>query len=367
MRAKMRKRQSGAAMRRAFLSAVWAKDKRAQGGGKSGSARFRGKRLATAHRRQSGQALTEIMLSSLLVLIPAFIFGWAIYAYGQARTSALNGARYAAWERTVWREGAADGVAAAVRSAGEIEEHMVERFFGKADAVIRSTYPSGNRSGNADLPSFYSVHNGDKVVDIERPAGSANDGQASRPTLKLYDNGETTSTLSTVYNAIENIMGILGGGGMELEDKGLYVAEVNLNLNAIRNVKVFDSLNLNLTQRAAVVTDAWSAGGKKHEETIVRPLVPFSLIDQIIEPLNDISALASVAGDGSPFREFKPGCVRGDVVPTDALAQPSEQVGQERVFSLGGQQIDQWQRNGSGLGLLDWLQQRNSGSGGTCN
>ncbi|MDR0674013.1 MAG: hypothetical protein LBF93_10270, partial [Zoogloeaceae bacterium] len=54
--------------------------------------------------RQRGQALVEVVLSLLLVLIPMFIIGWALYAHGQARTSALNGARYAAWERTVWRD-----------------------------------------------------------------------------------------------------------------------------------------------------------------------------------------------------------------------------------------------------------------------
>ncbi|MDR2031789.1 MAG: hypothetical protein LBP86_05960 [Azoarcus sp.] len=221
----------------------------------------------------------EVILSMLLVLIPTFIFGWALYAYGQARTTALNGARYAVWERTVWREpGKKDlppGVA--VRSAGEIEGHMVERIFARPGTAIQSTYSP--QATNADLPSFYTGHNGDRVIDIERKSNEAKEGEAARPTLKLYDNGEKTSTVASIYNGLSGIMKTLGADGMKLEDKGLYVAEVNLKLNAIRNVKVFEDLNLTISERAAVVTDGWSAGGAVHEKAIVEPMVPMSMLN----------------------------------------------------------------------------------------
>jgi len=54
--------------------------------------------------RQRGQALTEIVLILLLVLIPLFVFNWYLNAHYNARTTALSAARYAAWERTVWFE-----------------------------------------------------------------------------------------------------------------------------------------------------------------------------------------------------------------------------------------------------------------------
>jgi hypothetical protein len=276
-------------------------------------------RSVPARSRQRGQALTEVVLSALLVLIPTFIFGWTMYAYGQARTSSLNGARYAAWERTVWRAGGVSNAAAAVRSEGVIGEHMVERFFGRADAVIRSEYTASNRSGNADLPSFYSLHNGDHVIDIQRPRGSAGDGQAARPTLKLSDNGTGTSTIASLYNGISSIADLLGGGGGPgLEDKGLYVAEVSAKLNAVRNVKVFDALNLDITQRAAVITDAWSAGGQKHEEAIVKPMVPMAVLGELLEPVMEVfNKIGFGMSRPTPFTEFKPGCVLGDVAPSE--------------------------------------------------
>ena len=93
-------------------------------------------------RRQRGQALVEVTLSALLALIPAFIFGWALYAHGQARTTALNGARYAAWELTVWRDpGSKSWSGAAARSTGEIENLMIERFFARPEAPISRPPP----------------------------------------------------------------------------------------------------------------------------------------------------------------------------------------------------------------------------------
>jgi hypothetical protein len=265
---------------------------------------------------QRGQALTEVVLSMMLVLIPTFIIGWALYAFGQTRTTALNGARYAAWERTVWREDGDSSVAK--KSTNDIREFMVERFFARPDAAITSNLIS---PANADIPSFYSLHNGDKVIDLERTVADAQEGKAARPTLTLNESPEKTSTMATLYNGMSSIMGKLGGGGgMELEDKGLYVAEVKLKLNAVRHLKVFEDLNLMVTQRAAVVTDNWSAGGEAHEEAVVKPMVPASKLSEMTE-------FFGLLEEWTPFAEFEPGCIRGDVAPKDMLPSGSAQAG----------------------------------------
>lgn len=255
----------------------------------------------------------------LLVLIPTFIFIWILSAHGQTRTAALGGARYAAWERTVWRESPAEKAGGALRSSSEIEKLMIERIF-VPDRAIRSNIETP--ATNADLPSFYTLHHGDKLVDIERKPGEARAGEAARPTLKLYESGKVTSTVLELYNDLAGILSILGLKKIDLEEKGLYVAEVNLKLNAVRRVKVFESLNLDLTQRAAVVTDAWSAAGKAHEEAMVKPMVPFSNLQTLVD-LFDIPILR----DYWPFTNFKPGCVRGDLVPKDMLPAGAAQAG----------------------------------------
>jgi hypothetical protein len=275
------------------------------------------------NRCQRGQALVEVVLSMLLVLVPTFIFIWILSAHAQTRTAALNGARYAAWERTVWRAAASPGSTAAVRSSGEIERLMIERIF-VPDRAIKSSI--GSPATNADLPSFYALHNSDKLVDIERASRAAGDGEAARPTLKLNDSGKTTSTVSTLYNGLANAMSFLGAEKIKLEEKGLYVAEVNLKLNAVQHVKLFDSLNLDLTQYAAVVTDAWSAGGREHEEAVVQPMVPFSALQPVTNVFNAFDNIP-ILQNMSPFTNFKPGCVRGDVVPGEMLSPGTVQPG----------------------------------------
>jgi hypothetical protein len=210
----------------------------------------------------------------------------------------------------VWREDK--------RSTSDIENLMIERFFARPEAAIQSSYSP--QATNADLPSFYSLHNGDKVIDIERKAGEAKEGEGARPTLTLTESSEKTSTVATLYNGFSSLMSALGGSGMKLEDKGLYVAEVKVKLNAVRHLKVFEDLNLTLTQRAAVVTDSWSAGGASHEEAVVEPMVPASR-------LQGLTGFFDLLGSWTPFAEFDPGCVRGDVVPTDMLPSGSTQVG----------------------------------------
>ena len=166
------------------------------------------------------------------------------------------------------------------------------------------------------MPSFYSLHNGDTLIDIEPDAGEAGSGEAARPTLKLYDNGETTSSVASAFNGFAGFM----GSEMQLEKKGLYVAEVKVKLNAVRHVKVFEDLDLGLTQRAAVVTDAWSAGGVEHEVATVKPLVPASALEGLKDFFGPL-------GQWTPLGNLEPGCIRGDVVPKDMLASGTAQVG----------------------------------------
>ncbi|MDR2452009.1 MAG: hypothetical protein LBE85_09665 [Candidatus Accumulibacter sp.] len=265
----------------------------------------------------------------LLVLIPIFMIGWALYAYGQARTTALNGARFAAWERTVWRDGDGDGDNA--RTTAAIEDLMIERFFARPGAAIQSSVAGAT---NADVPSFYSLHNGDKVVDIEKAPGDAQEGEAARPTLTLEESSEKTSTVATIYNRFSKAMGKVGAKGMPLEDKGMYEAEVSVKLNAVRHLKVFEDLNLTVTQRATVVADSWSAGGKEYEESVVEPLVPMGLVQEILDefkPLTDVldDAEEDFGAEVNPFREFVPGCVQGDIVPTDMLPSGSTQINKD--------------------------------------
>ncbi|GHU11073.1 hypothetical protein FACS1894185_3680 [Betaproteobacteria bacterium] len=250
--------------------------------------------------------MTEVVLALLLVLIPLFVFGWILYTHSQVRTTALSAARYAAWERTVWLDGE-DTPSTNRRSESEIEHFMLKRFFGRPEAEILSTHDD-RAMKNENLPSFYALHNGDNLLNVENTEGKTGEGE--RPTLALWEDTRDTTTVGDLYNGISSVMKKLGAEPIKLENKGLYVARVNVKVNAVKGVKLFEDMNLKFEQQAAVLTDAWSAAGKINEEERVRTMVPVSLLD--IEIFRQVAA---IFGSATPFQEFRPGCVRGDVVP----------------------------------------------------
>jgi hypothetical protein len=89
---------------------------------------------------------------------------------------------------------------------------------------------------------------------------------------------------------------------------------------------VFEDLNLTITQRAAMATDGWRAGGAEHEKAIVEPMVPMSILnDGVFGQFFDFFKTPILA-PFTPFSEFEPGCVMGDVVPKDSRVQGSNVV-----------------------------------------
>jgi hypothetical protein len=261
--------------------------------------------ISKGRRAQQGQALTEVALALLLVLIPLFIFGWALYAHSQARTTALSAARYAAWERTVWLEN---------RNGKTIENMMIERLFTQPDknnAQFVSRADAGNTK-NDKLPSFYELHNGDNLLELEKTSGGQ--GEGSRPTLRLYDSGETTSQTGEAYNKIASAANVLSGASVELETRGLYVADVSVKLNAVRGVKLLEDLDLTYEQRAAVLTNGWSVAGSADEVARVRPMVPSSVIGDLLDKLG-VTTLLSVFDGWTPFGQLDLGHVEPDIVP----------------------------------------------------
>jgi hypothetical protein len=275
--------------------------------------------MKTYRSIQRGQALTEVVLALLLVLIPLFIFQWSLSAHTRLRTTALSAARYAAWERTVWlnTDKGRDVPAStykATRGEKIIEDLMVERFFAKPEAPIVSHTETHNVV-NGSLSSFYELHNGDNLLELER-AGDTGAGEGTRPALSLYENGETTSTIGQAYNVIAKATDALGGAKAELETKGIYVADVSVKLNAVHGVRLLEDLDLTFKQRSAVMSDGWSLAGSEHEVARVKPMVPSSIIGNFMENFG-INALLDVLGDFTPFSELDLGHVEPDVVPSN--------------------------------------------------
>src|SRR5690606_1286849 len=60
--------------------------------------------------KQSGQAMTEFVIGTVLFLMPLFLIVPMMGKYADVKATAAQTARYVAWERTVWYGGASSSV-----------------------------------------------------------------------------------------------------------------------------------------------------------------------------------------------------------------------------------------------------------------
>lgn len=283
--------------------------------------------LPAPARRQLGQAMTEMVIALLLVLIPLFVFAWAINSYGTSRNLALSAARYAAWERTVWFESAPTdspltGQLRVQKPQATVQQEMLDRVFvrhtGNAPA-IRSTLPQ-QAPRNSDLVSYTEGHDGRDRVELERLNGQ--NEQGSRPALRLADTGTRTSTgVADALNQLSAVTSPLSGSPrIDLESRGIWQAQVQLRPNALNVSAVSNGRQqylpfVTFTETAAAMGDPWNVGGWQHEERRVKPLVPSNIFDNSV--LNTIRNIVGSIVTPLDSSNLKPGYVDADRLPPD--------------------------------------------------
>lgn len=204
--------------------------------------------------------MTEFVIGTTLLLIPVFLIVPLLGKYLDMRSATIQGARYIAWERTVWYGGAASTnskwTQANFRSEADIRTRMGQLFFESnyTDAVWR------DRAGNA-LRGTYNA------------------------TLPASE-----STPGIVDDFLSPIIGITSFiGGFNLELNGLYTGTVTfnaLNTTPIRQVlgtevgglQEWGALGLSFTDKNVILANGWSAKGSSHVTEQVRGLTPTSIL-----------------------------------------------------------------------------------------
>lgn len=272
--------------------------------------------------------MTEMVLALLLVLIPLFVFAWAINSYGTARNLALSGARYAAWERTVWFESAPTdspltGQLRVQKTQAAVQNEMLDRVFVRRTGntpEIRSTLPT-QAPRNSDALTYTLGHDGDRNrLELERTNGQNESG--SRPALQLRDSGIRTSTgVADALNALSGVTSALSSSPrIDLESRGVWQAQVQLRPNALNVSDVSNGRQdylpfITFTETAAAMGDPWNVGGNTHEERRVKPLVPSNIFSNSV--LNTIRDVIGSVVEPLRSNNLKPGYVDTDRLPPD--------------------------------------------------
>lgn len=202
---------------------------------------------------QRGQALTEFVIGAVLFLIPLFLIIPLLGKYADIKASAIQAARYNAWERTVWYGQTAS-------STGDWEGND------KSEATIKSEMASKflvsdlwyDRAGTAMI------------------AGSSNS----------ITNEESPGTANTILGFAVSVANALGPFNLEMD--GLYAGTATVNIANTTSVisEVLGSgagsdparLNLSITDKNVIMANGWGANGAAHVKKQVQGLTPTSLL-----------------------------------------------------------------------------------------
>jgi hypothetical protein len=270
-------------------------------------------------RNGSGQALVEFLITATLVLIPMFLVIPLLGKYMDMKATAIQAARYAAWERTVWF-GHADW-AAGQKTDLQIQHEVQWRFFSN-NATAKLQASDGGATGWAGGP---------KALWRDR---------AGYPMLVNYDSdvtqsrvrGETPGLINDILDPVVSAISTVGsilGAAFVLDMDSLYTATVNVQ--TVQTVPIKQVLNAGaatgavapmFSERNVLIANGWSANGAAQVKAQTEGLTPTSFFQR--SPLSDILTIIqwvsiAFAPELNPNHLKLGGEIKPDIVPDDRL------------------------------------------------
>ncbi len=266
--------------------------------------------------RSRGQAMTEFVMGAVLFAIPVFLLIPIVGKYLDMRATAVQAARYVAWERTVWYGGAAASVTwpANEKSNLSIQNEVRQRLFSGGTSIASGDMNAGNfaatggranwanRDGSPMLASYNSV--GQTVTNNDTPNIAS----------------DLLSLIVTVTDAI---------GSFTLETKGFYTGSVSVGVTtqpvnmALTYNSAFDPGALVFRESNTLLANGWSANGASHVKSQTQGLTPTSVFaTDPVKTIFDILKGAMAAASTQELWFLELGKIEPDVVPPDRLTGP---------------------------------------------
>jgi len=272
---------------------------------------------------QHGSAITDFLVSCL-VIVPLFLLYPLIGNLSDVEHSAQQGARYAAWERSVHPSHA--------KANPRIQQEIHARIVTQQAFIVSELPPQ--QAG--DL----------KDADRTLWGMAVPRGKGDRQELVSFQNEGYAGTAghSEDAGASGDLM-IIVEGMQDIDRGGLHTARVNYAINEIAllgfkgkatcNVGQSDAYLTCMDRHNAILVDDWSASDPGQVQARVQERMPFML--ELWKPLAGAldkaeSAFGS-AGDWigyNPFKDIRaigdaPGHVAPDIVPLSRLGNYEEQ------------------------------------------
>jgi len=277
--------------------------------------------MVNRYKKSGGQAMVELVIVAGFVLVPLFLAIPLIGKYLDMRAAAVQSARYAAWERTVWYGGAA------ASQLGWLGRKNVWLANEKTDSQIRN---------EINIRQMSETKANDAFSSTDRSASSYKNGsralwqdRTGQQMLQDYDDVSNTvssarapGTLNVILDPIANLAATLGP--FTLEMKGQYTANVSMQ---VRDLDYDHFLLKNSTssfsEKNVLLANGWNANGpadtdKTSAKQQVKGLVPTTLFDTEVGGINVVNLLQTVLSVFLPeINKLDLGKIDPEVVPAD--------------------------------------------------
>jgi len=255
--------------------------------------------MRTRAHHQRGQALAEFCVISG-VMVSLFLGIWYIGIYHDIQATAIQAARYAAWERTAHPTSFADS---------QIQNQARARLF-QWDSKPLAAADSINGNTFATETSMWRAHDNSKSL-VDKPTDVVVATQSgSLP-------GTAANAMSGAISGITKLLGAVSGGEA-LNQGGYYTSHVTVQVANIASLpEPLNNLGLTLKETHSVATDSWDASGPKEAALRTRDFTLTSVFARITPLLTPMKWALSVVEPA--FKQFDPGQICPDIVPADRL------------------------------------------------
>ncbi len=299
-------------------------------------------------KSERGQAMTEFLVCASFALVPLFLGVSLLAKYIDIKHSAIQASRYQAWEYTVWYDsnseimsGFEDDSGTAIvtqpfKSTVETQQEARQRFFTNPGNET-TTLPITSTDSVTDWTTasrnpLWTDHAGNILYSGVDGATASLRSSEDTPTVPVL--GDIVQVISDgigfIFEIFGDLMGLVGSNvGFDAINNDAY-AESTISMQVAVNptfVTNYNNMNgvagtsneltggtLDFNSSAAVLSNAWNAGGKVHTYNQVGGTAPITMLASLFTLIPGMTDIWNAVTIFAPELRL---CNPGGIYPAD--------------------------------------------------
>ena len=250
--------------------------------------------------------MVEAVIVMALVLLPLFLVMPLLAKYADVNLTVVEGARYVAWERSVWHDGndlpdGANHSTLPQKNSRTIQNEVRSRFFGETDRPILSR--GGRTLSQNELNAYLHDAEGEPILRVNRIEANTARG-IDTPGIGYAVMRGFTGFLNLIYTPLSwlggranfspNLQGYhrqTDAVSLQLEQPSPYFREMIYAQSGISETEDLSDINLEFSADSALIVDSWSTQGPEHFQNQTGGLVPTSMLNfPLLNTVRNIAA-----------------------------------------------------------------------------